>query len=216
MDKLSSLMKDKEMTLGSAVIVFCIILGLSFPASNPIEEITKNIFFFILLPVLYVKIVLKKNISDFGFNMKDDVAGLKWGIVNLIISLTAFYFLIEFTPFEKSYKISAYAESSFWLFVLYELVFVNISLFINEFFFRGFVLNLFSKKFGYISIAIQSIIYISIALLAESSVWQIAPLAVFSITGGITAYKTKSFLYSYFSELLAIIALGAYIIHLAK
>ncbi|NTU67234.1 MAG: hypothetical protein HGB08_04940 [Candidatus Moranbacteria bacterium] len=210
------LAENKELAISSAVIVFCIILGLAFPSGNIIEEITKNIFFFVILPVSYVKIVLKKNTSDFGFNMRNNTAGLRWGAISLAASLASFYLLVEFTPFEKNYGLSAYASGNFWFFVLYELAFVNLALFINEFFFRGFVLNIFLKKFGYLSIAIQSILYISLAIMTESSVWQIAPLAVLSVTGGITAYKTKSFLYSYFSGLLAIIILGAYLIHLAR
>lgn len=215
-NRLKMLIKNKELSISFLVILFCIILGLVFPASNTIEEITRSIFFFVALPVLYIKFVLKKDISDFGFNIENNKYGLLWGAANLAIIAILFYALIKLTPFEKNYRLSTYASNKFWIFIIYELVFVNISIFINEFFFRGFILNIFSKKLGFISIAIQSALCISIAVIAESSVWQVAPLLIFSVTGGITAYKTKSFIYSYFSELLAIIILDAYIIHLVR
>ncbi|MFZ2193556.1 MAG: hypothetical protein WAV31_04910 [Candidatus Moraniibacteriota bacterium] len=154
--------------------------------------------------------------ADFGFNLKNRGIALRWGSGLLLFSLLLFYLLLNYSGFQSGYKLPPNVLSSFWSYLIYELIIVNFIFFIHDFFFRGVIISFFQKKFHYWSIIIQAGSYFFIILVTKSFSWEILPMILFSITGGILAYKTKSFLYSYFMNIFAIIILDAYIIYLSK
>ena len=213
---LGLLVTDKELLVNIFVIFIFLFLSATFPAENSAQIITKNIFFLIILPIIYIKIILKKNLTDFGFNLRNKRTAIHWGGGLLAFSLLLFYLFLNYSGFQAGYKLPAEVISSFWSYLLYELIIVNFIFFIHDFFFRGFMLSFFQKKFQYWSILIQAGSYSFVLLLTKSFSWEVFPMILFSITGGILAYKTKSFLYSYFMNFFAIIILDAYIIYLSK
>ncbi len=215
--KLSTrLVENKETAITFLVIVFCLFLSIFFPAQNSIQLITKNIFFLIIVPILYYKLILKKNISDFGLTLGDKKSGIFWGVSMFLVTILTFFLLYSYTDFKKNYLLSSYVVHNFWIFLLYELIVANLFVFIQEFFWRGFILLYFSKKINSLAIFLQFIIFILIAIPIENSFWQMAPTLVISLFSGIIVYKSRSIFYSWLSALFSLIILDSFIIYHLK
>jgi len=215
--KLSTrLVENKETATTFLVIIFCLLLSIFFPAQNSIQLITKNIFFLVVVPILYYKLILKKNISDFGLALGNKKAGVFWGILSFLATLLVFFLLYTYTDFKKNYLLSSYVVHNFWIFLLYEIIIANLFVFIQEFFWRGFILLYFSKKISYLAIFLQFIIFILIAIPIENSFWQMAPTLVISLFSGIIVYKSRSIFYSWLSALFSLIILDSFIIYHLK
>lgn len=215
--KLSSrLIENKEMIITSGVIVFCLLLSIFFPVKNSIQLLTRNIFFLILVPILYYKLILKKNISAFGLTLGNKKAGVFWGILMLLGTLLTFFLLYSYTDFKKNYLLSSYVVHNFWIFLLYELILANIFIFIQEFFWRGFVLLYFSKKIGVLSIFLQFFLYVLILVPTGNSFWQMTPTLVISLFSGIIVYKSRSIFYPWAVALFSLVILDSFIIYHLK
>ncbi|MFZ2975166.1 MAG: CPBP family glutamic-type intramembrane protease [Candidatus Moraniibacteriota bacterium] len=215
--KLSSrLIENKEIIITSGVIVFCLLFSLFFPVKNSIQLLTRNVFFLIIVPILYYKLILRKNISDFGLTLGDKKAGLFWGIFGFFVTLLVFFLLYNYTDFRKNYLLSSYVVHNFWIFLLYELILANIFVFIQEFFWRGFVLLYFSKKIDFFAIFLQFFIYTLILIPTENSFWQMTPTLVISLFSGIIVYKSRSIFYSWVASLFSLIILDSFIIYHLK
>jgi hypothetical protein len=203
---------NTEFLVSLAFSVVCIALFMLFPANNTAQSLTKNIFFLFILPVLYIKLVLGKKLSFFGFNLKNKKIGFFWGAIGVVFSLAISWYLFKYTDFRLGYRLPDYVVANFWLFLIYELLMVNFFSFVQSFFFQGFLLFTLEPKIGFWSVPIQSAVYVLIFLLAGSRFWIIAPFTIASFFGGIAALKSRSFTYSYFMSLLYIILLDALLI----
>jgi membrane protease YdiL (CAAX protease family) len=213
---LNSLSLNQELLISLGVALLCLFLSLFFPSQNSAQLITKNIFFLILLPTIYARIILKMKLPELGLNLKNRHAGLVWSSILALFLLLTFYLLLNYTSFRTNYKLSPEIMANFWFFLGYELLLVNFIVFINEFFFRGFIISLFRERLTHWTIALQALIYFLALWLTNSFSWQILPFILFSVSGGILAYKTKSFLYSYFMHFFVIIILDSVLIYLAR
>jgi hypothetical protein len=207
---------NQELLISFGVALLCLFLSFIFPTKNYAETITKNLFFLVILPIAYIKIILKKRLTDFGWNLENPKIALGWGIGTFFFTLLLFYLLINFTDFQSSYALESYIKNNFWLFLAYELIVVNFSLFIINCFFQGFVFSIFREKFGYLAIIISTGIFFLTIFFSESITLKIVPLLLLFITASFLAHKTKSFFYSYFMSIFAIIILDAYIIYLTR
>lgn len=214
--KLSFFFSSQEILVSFGVALLCLFLSLTFPAQNSAQNITKSLFFLILIPAAYIKIILNKNLADFGWNLKNYNLAWRWSIGIIIFTLMIFYLIINFTQFKSGYLLDDYIKNNFWLFLIHELIVVNFIVFIYSFFFQGFLLNLFREKFQHWSIALQAGMFFAVLLFTKTFSWQTTPFIILAIAGGLLSYKTKSFFYSYFSGIFAIIILDGYIIYLAK
>lgn len=212
---INRLKKNKALLVTSIVILLCLALSIFFPVQNTFQSISRSIFFLIVLPVLYIKLILKENLSDWGWNLENKKIGLIWSAAALLLALAVFYSLIRFAGFSVNYKVSPIAANNFIFFLLYELIFLNIFFFLQEFFFKSFVLFSF-RKFGAWAVFIQTGLYLLSLILTGKFSWQTLPFMFISFFGGIVVYKTRSFFYSYFFGLSFIILLDAFIIHLIK
>jgi len=205
----------KELLVTSAVILACLILSIIFPTTNSFQSVSRNIFFLIILPFLYIKLILKSRLTEYGWQIGNVKNGLFSASLAFFSGLIIFYLLIRFAGFSSHYHLNPLVENSFGLFLLYELVFLNIFFFAQEFFFKGFVLFSY-RQFSYWAILIQSGIYFSLLGLTKNFSWQTMPIMFISLVGGFVTFKTKSFMYSYIFGLLFIMILDAYIIHLVR
>ena len=207
--------QNKKLLLTSAVILLCLLLSAFFPTDNAMETISRSLIFLIVLPLLYIKLILKNNLTLWGWNLQNKKSGLLWGFFAFFLAFLIFCPLSRFAAFSQNYPVNPLVANSFWFFVLYELVFFNIFFFAQTFFYQGFVLYAF-RRFGAWSIAVQAGIYFLVLALTGGFAWQSAPLIFWSLAGGTAAYKSRSFAYSYIFGLLFIIMLDAWMIHLAK
>lgn len=206
----------KEEITAVLIIFACLFLLAIFPVNGPSQKITSSLVFLFILPILYIRLILKESLAEFGLSLKNKNTGLVWGGIMLLVSLIIAFLLITFSKLKTVYLLPSYITASFWLFLVYELIFVNLFFFLQEFFFKGFVLFSFLKKFDYWAIVFSFFVFLILALATGASVWQLAPMLILSITGGIVAYKSRSFIYSYLMGLLFLIFFDAYLIYILK
>jgi membrane protease YdiL (CAAX protease family) len=206
----------KEIVITTTVILLCLTLSFLFPAQNTFQDLSKGIFFLILLPYLYIRFILKRKMSDFGLNLKNNQEGLLWGIFMFFFSLLIFYLLFNYTGFKTGYTLPNSIVQNFWLFLLYELFFVTLSCFVNEFFFRGFILFYFSREIFEWIVPIQALLYALILVLIGNFSWQMAPALAISLISGIITYRSNSFVYSFIASIFSIIILDSFIIYHLK
>ncbi len=206
----------KELITSSSVALICLILFLNFPVKGAFQEICKELFFFFVIPVFYIKIVLRKNLKDFGFRLPQKRNDLIWGIAIFCILAIAGVCLSKIPGFNKNYTIPYGFSENFWFFLLYELVFFNLLFLLQEIFFKGFVLFSFSEKFKSWSILITMTVYCVVLLIEKDFGWQMAPLILFSLGGSIIAYKSKSLWFSYLIGMIFVISLDSFLIYISK
>lgn len=206
----------KETLLSFLVAVFCASLVYFFPVDDFLQNLTKNIFFLLIIPWLYVKLVLQKDTHDFGINWDHKKTGVIWGILMLLFLAVLFFLIIRYTEFDQTHIPPAFVKTNFWYFLLYELVLVNLLFLLQEIFFKGFLLSALRERLGYWSIPIQSAVFLFPLLIYSSYFIQTLPMIALSLLGGLVAYKSRSFVYSYLSGLIFLILLDVYIIFINK
>jgi len=119
------------------------------------------IVFFVLMfvvPVLYIKLVMKRPLSDFGFDLGDFRWGSKW-LITIPLSVVPLIYLSSKMPdvrIEYPLAKSLLTDQSHLL--VYELGYVVFYYIAWEFFFRGFLLFGLKERFGAVNaILIQTI-----------------------------------------------------------
>lgn len=207
--------RDKNFWITLVIALVCLILSASFPVQNQFQIISRSIFFLVIIPVLYIKLILKEDLRDWGWNLQNKKTGIIWSLSAIGLGAVIFYLLYRFTGFLENYKLSPAIKNNFGFFLFYELVVFNIFLFAQEFFFKGFLLFAL-KKYAYWGIFIQSGIYFILLAVSKNFSYQSAPLIFFSLLGGLVAYKSKSVVYSYLSVFLFSLIFDAVVIYLSK
>lgn len=166
-----------------------------------------------ILPLLFNKFALKKELKDIGFIIGDYKQGIKWGMISLVVVSFIFFLISYYFNFLDDYVVPIIITKNFTNFVIYEFFLVVPFVCIYEFYFRGFILNIFSARFGYWAILIQSLIYLILVLVdRDGSMIQLIPYVIFAPFAGLIAYKSKSILYSSISQFIIIFILNVIII----
>lgn len=214
MTKIAILNNWKEELLTSAVIIVCLALFFLFPSQGAAQAVTASLIFLFLIPFLYLKLVLKKNLKDFGWQVGDWKQGVLFASLSLVIALLVFYALYHYTGLAKNYRLPAFATGNFWLFLVYEFVLVAFFLALYEFFFRGFVLFSFLPKTGWLSIIIQFAVFLLFLLIAGNLVWQNIFYVIIAALAGLITFRSRSLLYSFAFGLFFMIIADAVIIKL--
>lgn len=205
-----------ELIISSLVVLICLVLFLEFPAEGVFQEICKELFFFLLVPVFYIKIVLKKSLKDFGFRLPRKKNDFFWAIAIFFILIIAGIFLSKISDFNKNYTIPYDFSENFWIFLLYELIFFNLLFLLQEIFFKGFILSLFSEKLKHWSVLIVFFIFCSALIAKNDFNWTSAPIILTTLFGSFLAYKNKSFWLSYLTGVIFVIFLDSFLIYLSK
>jgi len=217
-NKIDFLIRWKDFLASSFALIVCLVLFYFFPANGVLQILSRSLFFLLIVPILYIKIILKKNARDFGFSFSPDRKGFLWLGGTLLVALLLVYILITFTDFKDNYRsmIPGPVYSNFRAFLLYELVFVNFLLFLHEAFFNGFLLFTLKKPFGYWAVLIVTVLFLVFLGLIRALNWQMVPTIIAISFGTWIAYKNQSFFYSYLMGFIFTIILDAYVIQLFK
>jgi hypothetical protein len=197
-----------------AVMAICLGLFMFFPTANAFQQVTSNFIFFCVAPFLYIKLILDKNPREFGVNLKNRKDGAVWGVSMLIVACLLSFFIVKFTNFIKNSDIPGGAMESFWIFLFYQLILFNGIFFFQEFFFKSFILFYFSRIIGFYSVPLSVIIYTGFIFSGGDFSWQAAPMISWAFLGGIVAYMSRSFIYSYLAGTVYFLLFNAYIIHI--
>lgn len=154
--------------------------------------------FFLVIPLLYSKIVLRESLKNLGLQRGNFGAGVFASIVSIVLAMTLVVMLaLTFSVFREQYSFPTLVETSFVWFVLYELILVPFMLVLYEVFFRGLVELLWLKGFGLWSVFIQAGLFFGFSFLSQEISWQRAPLIIFCPLAGYIAYRSQSLWYSF-------------------
>jgi hypothetical protein len=207
---------SKEDIITASIILACLFLYALFPTENIFQQIISSITFLLVIPVLYVKIILKKDLKSFGIAKGNWQTGIMWSIISLIVSASVFYILFNYFGLVNKYAPPRYIASSFLLFLFYEIILIGFFTFLYDFFFRGFLMMGLLKKIGFSSVFLQSFAFLALFFFTRGVHWSLTPYIIFLIFSGITAYFSRSILYSTVTFLIFNIIFDSFFIHLIK
>ena len=160
-------------------------------------RISQFIIFFILtfiIPVLYVKIAMKRKLTDFGFGTGDWKTGLKMLFLIPLVILPVLYFSAKMPELRTEYPLAKSLLDDQSGLLLYELAYILFYYIAWEFFFRGFILFGLASKFGvFNAILIQTISSCLVHIGKPES--EIIGSIIAGIIFGMIAYRTKSIWY---------------------
>ena len=206
----------KKTFLGLGIGTLSLVVFSFFPTANFLETFTKSLVFLLIVPYFFVKLVLKENLSDFGMRFHWEKRGLVGSLALVFIGLLIIYPLANYTSFPQHYPLPQAIRNNFGFFVFYQLILVNLLLLFQEYFFKGFLISTCREKFSYLSIPLQALIYLIPLMLVSESLWSVIPMAIVSVFGGILAYHTRTFFYSYLGSWVFMLLLDAYLIFLSQ
>ncbi len=207
---------NKEDAITAAVIFFCLLLYSVFPTDNVFQQIVSSATFLLVIPVLYVKIILKKDLKHLGIRKGNWQTGITWSVISLVISISVAYILFNYFGLAQKYFLPRHIIDSFAFFLLYEIILFGFFTFLYEVFFRGFLMLSFSKKIELWAIPLQALIFLALFFFSRGVHWTLTPYLIFLIFSGITVYFSRSIFYSFISFLIFNIIFDSFYIHLVK
>jgi membrane protease YdiL (CAAX protease family) len=157
-----------------------------------IQEIIASSIFFLVLPVIYCKMILKEPISSLGLQEARWLPAFFWGGMMIAVGVFLLFFLLPIEGFREAYQLPAFIEKSFMWFVIYEVVVVGGIALLYEVFFRGLVMRLWLAQFGPLAIILQSMLFIGFVGISSGFSWQYAILCYASLFSGAVAYFSRS------------------------
>jgi len=206
--------KGDVITIG--VIFSCLLLYAVFPTNNIFQQIISSVTFLFVIPVLYVKIILKRSLKEFGIQKGEWKTGLIWIMISLAVAFLILYIFSHYFGFFDKYSVPRFIRRNFFLFIGYEIFLTGFFVALYEIFFRGFVMFFFRTKIGYWSVIVQGVAFFLLFWLSSSINWPIAPYLIFVLLGGLVAFYSRSIIYSFASNLLFIIVVDSVFIKLIK
>jgi hypothetical protein len=134
-------MRINFISLGFAI--GCLMLYFFFPIGEYKFEIAVGAFSFLfILPVLYIKFVLKRPVSDMGLtSFKIDISSTFYLVSAIVLGglFSFFVFTLQWGVQKYLLTLSPTILQDFRAFAIYELFFTSIALFLITFFSWGFV-----------------------------------------------------------------------------
>ncbi|PIX89844.1 MAG: hypothetical protein COZ29_03070 [Candidatus Moranbacteria bacterium CG_4_10_14_3_um_filter_45_9] len=165
--------------------------------SPVLQKLIVSIVFFLVIPLLYSKMVLGESLKNLGFQKGNFGRGVFISILSVAVASGVVVWLaFVFPSFHEQFILPASVENSFFWFAFYELVLVALSVLLYEVFFRGLVELFWLREFGVWSILIQSVLFFGLIALSRNISWQIAPPLIFCPLSGLIAYRSQSIWYS--------------------
>jgi membrane protease YdiL (CAAX protease family) len=198
---LDILSKHRRFIITGLLVLFSVgFLGF-FEESENVSPVVQgfivSLVFFLAIPVLYSKIILREPLENIGWRRGDALAGVVSGIASVGLGVVVSVLLIKMSPFKEQYHLPGLAESEFLWFVLYEVVLVSLVTFLYEVFFRGFIQLLWLRDFGFLAVIAQVGIFYLLFFLSGGFLWQNAPILIFALFSGIIAHVSRSIRYSF-------------------
>ena len=169
---------NREFFSTSLVILACLVLFSVFPTNGIFQEIISSLTFFFVVPALYVKIILKKDLKEFGFQKGDFKKGIMLGLGGLVFSAAIVYVCFSYFSFAKNYPLPESIKTSFQFFILYEVFIVGFFTILYEFFFRGFIQFSFANRMGLWVVLVQFVLFVSLFWATGNLNWSIAPFVI--------------------------------------
>lgn len=203
---------NKNILITTVFIFCCLGLYVFFPATGNFQQIVTAVIFFVLLPILYNTVIVKKNRTFYRIHLGDWKKGVFWALVGVAVSLIIVSGFMGYGDFVHKYILPTDIGGNFGHFLFYELVLVAFFTAMYEFFFRGFVLFHFSPFVKQWAVLVQFVLFVLLLWATGSVNWLFAPYLIFAPFAGWIAYKSDSLLYSFVGQLIFIIIIDASVI----
>lgn len=193
--------RQKEFLITTLVVIGSIsFLGFfeESPDLNPqIQGAIVATAVFLVIPLLYCRIVLERPLSALGFQRGNPWAGIGGAVLALGAALSALFVLWNFTPLLEGYRLPVIVREQFLFFVLYEVVLSGTFLFLFEVFFRGMVMLLWLRSLRIWGVFIQAALFAGILFLSGDIAAHTIPLMLIAPFAGLVAYQSRSLWYSF-------------------
>jgi len=176
-----------------------------FPEKDYFQKLIVSVTFLLAVPALYIKIVLKEDLKNFGLRAENWKQGIIWIFLSLAGSLLILTLLYQYAGLAEKYYVPQNVIQNFRLFVFYEIVIAGFFLILYEFFFRGFIMFSFLKKWKAVAIILQFSAFLLFLIITKDFNWGFTNYIIASFFSGVVIYKSRSLLYSYLFSLLFII-----------
>lgn len=178
-----------------------------FPESDRVSPVFQGavigLIFFLVIPLLYSRLILKEPLKNLGLQRGHTAAGIFSGIFSVVLALAIVVALAyAFPAFREQYNLPVLVERSFFWFVFYELVLASAIALLYEIFFRGMVELLWLKETGIWAVFLQAALFLGFIYLSDTLSWQKVPLLLFSPFAGFIAYRSQSLWYSFIASWL--------------
>lgn len=197
------------------IAIACLFLIVIFPSEDAFQSLIVGVSFFLIVPWLYIKIILREPIYKFGLSFGDMRKGILWSLFSFAIFSLSVYLAYQQFNFFGGYQLPRSILTNFWMFVVYEVFLVGSFLFLYEFFFHGWLLNFLERYFGIASVILQFIVFVVFLAVAGDFSWNFFPYIIINLFGGWTAYKSQSIWYSFVSGWITIVLLDMIFLKLA-
>ena len=209
-------MKIKEFLIITVFIIGLLIIYGLFPVRNVFQQIIVMATFFGIIPIIFNKFILKKELGEIGVKVGDWKKGLIWSGVSIIIIGLVFLIIIYFFNFLKYYNIPSIIIHNYKNFLLYEFLSVLPAVFLYDIFFRGFIILTLEKKLFYWTVVVQALLFLALVLATRSPVWTLVPYLISAPLAGLIVYKSRSIFYSTVLQFIVILLLDSNIVSLIK
>ena len=206
-------MKTKEVITALVFILTSLVVYSFFPTNGSFQSVIATLVFFVMLPLLFNRIILKKELRFFNLGVGDRRTGLILSAYSLLIVGFIFIGLTYFLDFINSYTVPTFITESFVNFLFYEFIILAPFVVIYEFYFRGFLMSILGCKFKDWAILLQALIFLILVVgTANVGFIQFVPYLIFAPFAGFISYKSKSLLYSGVSQFIVLLILNLIII----
>ena len=116
------------------------------------------VFPYMFLPFIWIKLVMRERIRDYGFSVKGILSHSWIYIAMFLIVLPALFVVGHTDSFQRTYPFYKEAGRSGFDFFGWEIAYV-LQFLSLEFFFRGFLVHAFKRRFGYYSVLLAVMPY---------------------------------------------------------
>ncbi len=159
-----------------------------------INQFIRFFVLFFVLPAVYIKFVMHKNLKDYGLGLGDIKTGTKTLLLLIPIIVIAIYFAAGMPDVRSEYPLAKSLLQDQSNLMVYELAYVVFYYIAWEFYFRGFLLFGLKERFGaFNAILIQTISSCLVHIGKPEG--EIIGSIIVGIIFGLIALRTKSIWY---------------------
>ncbi|HQB59348.1 MAG TPA: CPBP family intramembrane metalloprotease [Candidatus Moranbacteria bacterium] len=209
-------METKKFIISIVFIFLLISVHIFFPITDVFQKVVAFLSFFVVIPILFNSLILKRKFDDIGLQFGDWKKGLIWSGTSTALIGIIFGIFIYFFGFYEKYLIPASIVNSYKDFILYSITTTLFFVVIYDLFFRGFLMGILQLKIGFWAVVVQAVVFIALAIFAGSVIWTLVPYMIFSLFAGIIVYKSRSIIYSSIMQFIILFLLNAGMIYTLK
>lgn len=182
------------MTIILIIASLSILVGMkaSSTLDPALEGAIASLVLFLVLPIMYCKIVLKEPLENIGLGSVRWLPAFFWGGMTIGLAGVLLMLVLNEPGFKEAYALPSLVERNFFWFIGYEIIIVGGITLCYEVFFRGLVMRLWLSPLGMSSILLQAAIFFGYVAISSGVSWQYAVYFYTSLFSGAVAYFSRS------------------------